>query len=57
MKYSRPRGTQDILPPAVYAWRLVEGAFESTLRRFGYDEGRTPVFDEKTIPMERLLDV
>jgi len=45
MKYSRPRGTQDILPPVVYQWRFVENVFDSTFERFGYEPIRTPIFE------------
>lgn len=45
MKYSRPRGTQDILPPEIHTWRHVEGVFEATLERFGYEPVRTPIFE------------
>ncbi|MFQ5512086.1 MAG: histidine--tRNA ligase [Candidatus Krumholzibacteriia bacterium] len=45
MKYARPRGTQDILPPDVYVWRYVEGVFDETFQRFGYDPVRTPIFE------------
>lgn len=45
MKYSRPRGTQDILPPESFLWRHVEEVFGATLARFGYDPVRTPIFE------------
>lgn len=45
MKYSRPRGTQDILPPNIYVWRYVEDVFEATFERFGYEPVRTPIFE------------
>jgi histidyl-tRNA synthetase len=45
MKYTRPRGTQDIGPPEVYTWRYVEGVFDATFSRFGYDPLRTPIFE------------
>ena len=45
MKYSRPRGTQDILPPEVYTWRGVEDVFDATFALFGYEPLRTPIFE------------
>ena len=45
MKYSRPRGTQDIVPPDIYVWRHVEGIFDDTFARFGYEPIRTPIFE------------
>lgn len=45
MKYKRPRGTQDIVPPDIDRWRAVERAFEKTFDLFGYREIRTPIFE------------
>jgi histidyl-tRNA synthetase len=45
MKYTRPRGTQDIIPPEIDKWRFVEDTFQSTLDRFGYRGIRTPIFE------------
>jgi histidyl-tRNA synthetase len=45
MKYTKPRGTQDIIPPQVEVWRWVERAFEETFDRFGYRGIRTPIFE------------
>lgn len=45
MKYSRVRGTQDIVPPESDVWRCVEEIFERTFVRFGYQGIRTPIFE------------
>jgi histidyl-tRNA synthetase len=45
MKFSRPRGTQDILPPEIHVWQYVEDVFEATLERYGYEPIRTPIFE------------
>ena len=45
MKYSRPRGTQDIIPPEIDKWRFVESTFQTTLERYGYRGIRTPMFE------------
>jgi len=45
MKYSRPRGTQDIIPPEIDKWRFVENEFVDTFDRFGYRGIRTPIFE------------
>lgn len=45
MKYSRPRGTQDIIPPEFEKWRLVESRFQSVFDRFCYLGIRTPLFE------------
>jgi histidyl-tRNA synthetase len=49
MRFSRPRGTQDILPPEIYLWRRVEGAFEATFERYGYEPVRTPIFESTDV--------
>lgn len=45
MKYSRPRGTQDIIPPEIDKWRFVEDTFQRAFDRYGYRGIRTPVFE------------
>jgi histidyl-tRNA synthetase len=46
LKYKAPRGTQDILPQVSWRWQRLEAAFRDTCRRFGYQEIRTPMFEE-----------
>jgi histidyl-tRNA synthetase len=46
MKYRAPRGTQDLLPEDAPRWRFVEGAFRRTCADFGYQEIRTPMFEQ-----------
>jgi len=45
MKFTRPRGTQDIIPPEVDIWREVEGVFAETFERYGYRWIRTPIIE------------
>lgn len=45
MKYTRVRGTQDIIPPDVGVWRAVENTFTAAFDRFGYREIRTPIIE------------
>jgi len=40
-----PRGTRDILPSEVGAWRYVESTLRELCRCFGFKEIRTPVFE------------
>lgn len=40
-----PRGTKDILPSEVGAWRYVEGVLRDLCARFGFQEIRTPIFE------------
>lgn len=46
MKYSAPRGTKDILPAESRMWQIVEEKFAEVCRRFGYQEVRTPTFEQ-----------
>lgn len=46
LKYKAPRGTQDILPQTSWRWQRLEAAFRDSCRRFGYQEIRTPTFEE-----------
>jgi histidyl-tRNA synthetase len=46
MKYRSPRGTQDVLPEDTPRWRYVEQAFRRTCADFGYEEIRTPIFEQ-----------
>lgn len=45
MLTSLPRGTKDILPAEVGAWRHVEGILRELCARYGFKEIRTPVFE------------
>jgi histidyl-tRNA synthetase len=46
MRYSAPRGTQDILPEDAPRWQRLEACFRGLCARYGYREIRTPVFEE-----------
>lgn len=46
MRYSAPRGTADILPKETPRWQYVENKFRETCRLYGYNELRTPTFEE-----------
>lgn len=46
MKYRAPRGTQDLLPGDAPRWRHVESTFRRTCADFGYEEIRTPMFEQ-----------
>lgn len=45
MRFSRPRGTNDIFGERAEVWRAVELALTERLRRAGYREMRTPIFE------------
>lgn len=45
MAIKAPRGTADILPADAALWRFVEKTASETARKFGYEEIRTPVFE------------
>jgi histidyl-tRNA synthetase len=46
VKVRAVRGTRDILPDEIPAWRTVEQTAHDLLGRYGYREIRTPVFEE-----------
>ncbi|WP_367341733.1 histidine--tRNA ligase [Limosilactobacillus sp.] len=45
MRYQRPRGTADILPGASANWESVEQAARQIFQRYGYQNIRTPLFE------------
>lgn len=45
MRLTAPRGTNDILPDAIPAWRALEAAVHAICHRYGYQEIRTPVLE------------
>ena len=46
MKYTAPRGTQDVPPEESYTWQWAEQTFRDVCRLYGYREIRTPTFEE-----------
>ena len=40
-----PKGTKDILPSQVYKWQYVEATFNKIVKRYGFKEIRTPMFE------------
>jgi len=49
MRYSAPRGTQDILPEDASRWQQLEACFRDICARYGYREIRTPVFEDTAL--------
>ncbi|GBC98947.1 Histidine--tRNA ligase [bacterium HR17] len=45
-KFKAPRGTKDILPDEIAAWRFVEETFRALCACYGYREIRTPTFED-----------
>ena len=45
MKLKKPRGTQDLLGKYMEKWSIVEDRVTGILRRYGYSEIRTPIFE------------
>ena len=45
MLTTAPRGTKDILPRDVEAWRYLERTMREICAQYGYLEIRTPVFE------------
>ena len=46
MAIQKPRGTQDILPASIGNWRYVEAAIRKLCAAYGFQEIRTPIFEE-----------
>ena len=47
--YQTPRGTQDLLPEATRKWQAVEDLIRNICDVYGYDEIRTPVFEDTRV--------
>lgn len=47
--YKTPRGTQDILPTESRKWNEVEELIRSVCYYYGYDEIRTPIFEDTKV--------
>ncbi|MDL2323798.1 histidine--tRNA ligase [Ruminococcaceae bacterium OttesenSCG-928-A16] len=45
LKYTRPRGTQDVLPQDSWKWQYIEDVIRGTARGYGYGEMRLPTFE------------
>ena len=42
---TKPRGTEDVLPQESKLWQYIEGVARNVCERFGYNEIRTPIFE------------
>ena len=49
MDLKAPRGTKDILPPESHLWKEIERAVDEVARLFGYEEIRTPIFEQASL--------
>lgn len=48
-RYSAPRGTADQLPSEISLWHHVQGTFQKEVELWGYQEIRTPMFEETSL--------
>lgn len=46
MKYTRQRGTRDILPSEIRTWQFLEDTARTVFESFNYSEIRTPMFEQ-----------
>jgi histidyl-tRNA synthetase len=46
MKYTRQRGTRDILPSKVRTWQFLEDSARAVFESYNYAEIRTPIFEQ-----------
>lgn len=49
VQYTRPRGTQDLLPADSGRWLRLEAALRDTVSRYGYREIRLPTFENTEV--------
>lgn len=49
MELKATRGTRDILPPEVQRWRRVEQTARETFALYGFEEIRTPIFEDSRV--------
>lgn len=56
MLTAAPRGTKDILPSEVGAWRYVENVLRSLCANYNYQELRTPVFEHTELFLRGIGD-
>ncbi len=45
VKYTRPKGTLDVLPAGSWKWKYAEGAMRKAAEVFGFQEMRMPTFE------------
>ena len=48
-RITAPRGTTDILPDAVIRWQRLESTARQIMRCYGYQEIRTPIFEDTNL--------
>lgn len=56
MLTKRPRGTNDFLPEDTVKWQYVENMLRELCRQFGYEELRTPIFEETELFLRGVGD-
>lgn len=56
MLTTAPRGTKDILPSEIQAWRYVEDTMRKICAQYGYKEIRTPVFEHTELFLRGIGD-
>ncbi len=48
-KYQSVKGTKDLLPAETRKWQFIENRIRTIMHHFGYDEIRTPIFEETSL--------
>lgn len=49
MLTQRPRGTSDILSPAITGWQVLEDVARTSFELYGFEEIRTPIFEHTEV--------
>ncbi|MDO4572969.1 MAG: histidine--tRNA ligase [Clostridia bacterium] len=56
MAYQAPKGTRDVLPRDSYRWQHLEARMRSLAARYGFQEARTPVFEQTDLFLRGVGD-
>lgn len=56
MGYQAPKGTKDVLPDNSYQWQYIEAKMRDTVKKYGFLEARTPVFEHTELFLRGVGD-
>lgn len=57
MKYSAPKGIQDILPPEISVWQRIEDTARTVFAKFGFNEIRLPIIESTDIFVRSIGEI
>ncbi len=56
MEFQAPKGTKDVTPQESYKWQYIEGLIREICAKYGFREGRTPVFEHTEVFLRGIGD-